>query len=321
MSSKTALVLGSRGQDGSLISKSLLSKNYRVIGVARQKKEPSATQLKLGIEKDIIQVKGDITNSKNIDDLICKYQPQEIYNFAAQSSVGKSFSFPKETIESIVQGTINLLESTKNLNFKGRIFFAGSSEIFGETKTAAKINNLQNPQSPYAIAKQTSFNLVKFYREIYNINCITGVLYNHESPYRSKKFVTQKIISEAIKCSRDKSHEIILGNIDIARDWGWAEEYMDAIQLITNTNKAKDQIICTGKLTTLKKFIEITFSKLDLNWKDYIKPNKKLLRKTDILISYGDPSQLKKDLKWEPLIKIEEIIERLIESHIENYLS
>ncbi len=145
-------------------------------------------------------MKGHITNSQNIDDLICKYQPQEIYNFAAQSSVGKSFSFPRETIESIVQGTINLLESTKNLNFRGRIFFAGSKMI-GETKKAANINNLQNPQSSYAIAKQTSFNLVKFYRKIYNINCITGVLYNHESPYRSTKFVTQKIISEAIKYS------------------------------------------------------------------------------------------------------------------------
>ena len=316
MSSKTALVLGSRGQDGSLISKSLLSKNYRVIGVARQKKEPSETQLKLGIEKDIIQVKGDITNPKDIDDLIIKYQPQEIYNFAAQSSVGKSFSLPKETIESIVQGTLNVLETTKNLDFPGRTFFAGSSEIFGETKKAATVNHLHNPQSPYAIAKQTSFNLVKFYRDTYGINCVTGVLFNHESPFRSAHFVTQKIISGALKCRKNKSHKITIGNIDIARDWGWAEEYIDAIQLITNNHTIRDHIICTGTLTTLKRFIEITFSKLDLNWKDHVKSNKKLLRKSDILNSYGNPSQLKKDLNWEPIINIEEIIERLIEDYI-----
>ena len=316
MSSKIALVIGSRGQDGSLLSKSLLSKNYSVVGLARQKTEPSETQLRLGIEKDIIQVKGDITNPKDIDDLISKYQPQEIYNFAAQSSVGKSFSLPKETIESIVQGTINVLETTKNLDFRGRTFFAGSSEIFGETEKAATINNSHNPQSPYAIAKQTSFNLVKFYRETYGINCVTGVLFNHESPYRSAHFVTQKIISGALKCSRNKSHKITLGNIDIARDWGWAEEYIDAIQLITNSNIVKDQLICTGISTTLKRFIEITFNKLDLNWKDHIKLNKKLFRKSEILHSYGNPLQLKKDLNWEPIINIEEIIERLIEEHI-----
>ena len=316
MSSKIALVIGSRGQDGSLLSKSLLSKNYRVVGLARQKTEPSDTQLRLGIEKDIIQVKGDITNPKDIDDLIIKYQPQEIYNFAAQSSVGKSFSLPKETIESIVQGTLNVLETTKNLDFQGRTFFAGSSEIFGETEKAATINNSHKPQSPYAIAKQTSFNLVKFYRETYGINCVTGVMFNHESPYRSAHFVTQKIISGALKCSRNKSHKITLGNIDIARDWGWAEEYIDAIQLITNSNIVKDHLICTGISTTLKRFIEITFTKLDLNWKDHIKLNKKLFRKSDILNSYGNPLQLKKDLNWEPIINIEEIIERLIEDHI-----
>ena len=316
MSSKNALVIGSRGQDGSLISKSLLSKNYRVVGVARRKTNPSKTQLRLGIEKDIIQVKGDITNPKDIDDLISKYQPDEIYNFAAQSSVGKSFSFPQETIESIVQGTLNVLETTKNLNFQGRAFFAGSSEIFGETKRAATVNNLHSPQSPYAIAKQTSFNLVKFYREQYGINCITGVLFNHESPYRSANFVTHKIISGAIECSRNKSHEITLGNIDIARDWGWAEEYIDGIQLITNSNKVKDHIICTGTLTTLKRFIELTFNKLDLNWENHIKSSKKLFRKSDILISYGNPSQLKKDINWEPIINIDEIIEKLIEGYI-----
>ena len=320
MYKKNALVIGSRGQDGSLISKSLLSKNYKVIGVARQKTEPSETQLRLGIEKDMIQVKGDITNPKDIDNLISKYQPDVIYNFAAQSSVGKSFSCPQETIESIVKGTLNVLETAKNLNFQGKVFFAGSSEIFGETKKAATLNSLHNPQSPYAIAKQTSFNLVKLYREQYGINCISGILFNHESPNRSDNFVTQKIVSGAINCSRDQSHEITLGNLDISRDWGWAEEYVEGIQLITNSNKVKDHIICTGTLTTLKRFIEITFNKLDLNWKDHIKSSKKLFRKSDILRSYGNPSQLKKDLNWKPIINIEEIIEKLIEGYIENHI-
>ena len=135
-----------------------------VVGLARQKTDPSNTRLRLGIEKDIILVKGDITNPKDIDDLISKYKPKEIYNFAAQSSVGKSFSLAKETITSIVQGRINVLKPTKNLDFQGRTFFAESSKIFGETEKAAKINNSHNPARPYAIAKQISYNLVKFYR-------------------------------------------------------------------------------------------------------------------------------------------------------------
>ncbi len=316
MSPKTALVIGSRGQDGSLLSKSLLSKNYKVIGLAKESKIPSETQIQLGIEKEIIEIEADITDFEKINNLIVKYQPDEIYNLAAQSSVGKSFFFPKETIESIVNGTINILEATRQADYKGRIFFAGSSEVFGETFKAATINHSQSPKSPYAIAKQTSFNLVKFYREIYGLQCVTGVLFNHESPYRSREFVTQKIILGAIECSKNKSHKINLGNIDIARDWGWADEYMEGIQLINNSKKIKDQIICTGKLTTLKKFIEITFNKLDLNWQDHIKSNKKLMRDSDILISYGNPTQLKKDLKWEAKIMVEEIIGKLIESKV-----
>ena len=316
MSPKTALVIGSRGQDGALISKALLSKNYQVIGLAKERKGPSETQIQLGIEKDIIEIQADITDFENINYLISKYLPDEIYNLAAQSSVGKSFFSPKETIESIVNGTTNILEVTKQLDYKGRIFFAGSSEVFGETLKPATINHSQCPKSPYAIAKQTSFNLVKFYREVYGLQCVTGVLFNHESPYRSNEFVTQKIILGAIKCSNNKSHKINLGNIDIARDWGWAEEYMEAIQLINNSKIIKDQIICTGKLTSLKKFIEITFNKLDLNWQDHIKSNKKLFRDTDILISYGNPKQLKMDLKWEAKIKIEEMIEKLIQSKV-----
>jgi GDPmannose 4,6-dehydratase len=316
LSSKTALVFGSKGQDGCLLSKSLLLKNYKVIGLARCKKERSQTQIQLGIEKDIIEVEGDITNNKNIENLICKYQPHEIYNLAAQSSVGKSFSVPQETIESIVHGTLNILEVAKNLDYKGKLFFAGSSEIFGETEKAADINHSQNPRSPYAIAKQASYNLVKLYREIYNIQCVTGILFNHESPYRSKHYVTQKIICGAIKCKNDKSNKVLLGNIDVARDWGWAEEYIEAIQLIANSNQLKDQLICTGKLTKLKRFIEIAFKKLDLDWKDHVQTNEKLSRKSDILKSYGNPSQLKKDLQWEPKIQIEEIVEKLLEKKI-----
>ena len=317
MSKKTALVIGSRGQDGALISRSLLTKNYKVVGLAKERKKPSISQIQLNIHQDVVEILGNVTDLESIYNAISKHQPDEIYNLAAQSSVGKSFLSPKETIESIVNGTTNILEVARNLNYLGRIFFAGSSEIFGETKiAAATISHSHSPRNPYAIAKQTSFNLVKFYREIYGLKCVTGVLFNHESPYRSEKYVTQKIILGAIKCMKNKSHKINLGNIDIARDWGWAQEYMEGVQLINNSKIIKDYIICTGTLTTLKDFIELTFSKLNLNWQDHIESNNKLKRDSDILISYGNPEELKNDLKWAPKIKVEEIIDKLIEHKI-----
>ncbi len=294
--------------------KSLLSQNYKVIGLTRNKNKQSSNHSLLGIKKeDITLVEGDIKNSNVVRQLIEHCKPCEIYNLAAQSSVGKSFKEPQNTISSSVEGTINILEVCKSIAFDGNIFFAGSSEMFGHTEWPASLQHTQDPKSPYAIGKQSSFNLVKVYRELYNLNCVTGVLFNHESPLRQKYFVTHKIISGAIQCLHDKSHKITLGNIDIGRDWGWAEEYIEAMQLMNRSKEPKDQIICTGKLTTLMRFIEITFMKLNLNWEDHIRTSRINIRSNDILKSYGNPKQMKIDTGWESKIDIEELIEKLIE--------
>ncbi len=318
MSLKTALVFGCTGQDGSLICKSLLQKKYQVIGLSRKEKGLKSNLAKIGIERDILIEIGSITNMKTVSKLIERFKPNEIYNLAAQSSVGKSFYDPVDTIESIVNGTLNILEVSRKLNYDGNIFFAGSSEIFGNTETRADINYKQEPINPYAIGKQASLNLVKMYRDIYGIKAVTGILFNHESYLRDNKFITHKIISGAIKCSKDKSHRIEIGNINISRDWGWAEEYVEAIQLITKADKIKEQIICTGRLTSLEDFIEIVFKKLNLNWKDYININKNYFRKKDIAKSYGNPDQLEKDLNWKAKISVEESIERIIESKLKD---
>ena len=306
-------MLGARGQDGALICKSLLKKDFEVIGLSRQSLSPSTSLKKLGIEKNINLKVGDIKDHATIRNLIDKYQPEEIYNLAGQSSVGKSFAIPKETAESIINGTLNILESAKNLNFQGKIFFAGSSEMFESSKHAADINSPQNPLSPYAISKQTSFKLVKFYRENFNLNCVTGVLFNHESPLRNKDFVTHKIIEGALNSKINKNHKIKLGNINIRRDWGWAEEYVEAMQLILNYGENKDHVICTGRLTSLIEFIDITYSKLNLNWQDHVFIDHKLKRKNEISHSFGNPSQMEKKLKWKAKINVDEIINRLLE--------
>ncbi|WP_413678750.1 GDP-mannose 4,6-dehydratase [Prochlorococcus sp. MIT 0916] len=316
---KTVFVLGCNGQDGTLMCKSLLEKKLKVIGLTRKSTKDLSNHVKIGIRGEVEIIHGDINNFKTILNLIEKYRPNVIYNLAAQSSVGKSFSEPIETIETIVSGTINILEACKQLSFDGSLFFAGSSEIFGNTEKPADINYKQNPLNPYSIGKQSSFNLVKMYRESNNINCVTGVLCNHESQLRSDEFVTQKIISGALKCSLNKSHKLELGNIDVARDWGWAAEYVEAMQRIANTEKPTDYVICTGKLNKLKTFIKIAFNKLDLNWENHINSNKNLYRKTDIKQNFGDPTRLKNDLDWEAKIHLEEIIEKLIEHKIKEY--
>ncbi len=316
LNSKTSLILGCAGQDGSLMSQLLLEKGEKIIGLNRAETNQIPNHIQLGIDKEFEIKKGDITNFSTIAELIETHRPDKIFNFAAQSSVGKSFNLPLETIEGIVNGTINILEVARKLQFTGKIFFAGSSEMFGFTKVRAKINHNQNPKSPYAIGKQTSFNLVKFYRKNYNINCVTGVLFNHESQLRPSNFVTQKIIEGVVESSSNKNHKITLGNVEIKRDWGWAEEYIEGILKITESEKSEDHVICTGKLTSLMEFIEIAYSKLNLNWQDHVIIDDKLRRKDEILQSFGDPEPIEKKLNWKAQLNIREVITKLIELKI-----
>ena len=247
MTSKKALIFGVSGQDGCLLAKSLLNQGFRVTGVSRKNLQSFTNFKKLGINNDIEIHQGDITERDRVHKLIEDVQPDEIYNLAAQSSVGKSFSHPTETTKSIVTGSLNILDVCKVIEFTGKLFFAGSSEIFGNTNKAASMRSIHNPCSPYGVAKQASLNLVRIYRENFGLNCVTGVLFNHESTYRDDKFVTKKVINSAIDIKRKKYTKIELGNISVIRDWGWAPEYVEAMQLILRDNGNKDQIICTGK--------------------------------------------------------------------------
>ncbi len=320
MSKKISLVIGCSGQDGALLSLSLLKQGYEVIGTSRNIEERKLSKLDnhsiLGIEKDIRIENCDIKNFTKVAELVEKYKPNEIYNLAAQSSVGKSYIYPQETLTSIISITLNILEVARQIKYDGNLFFAGSSEIFGNTQTKATLEHKQLPSSPYAIAKQTSLNLVKMYRNLHNLKCVTGILFNHESPLRSESFVTQKIISEALLCAKNKSHQLRLGNINVERDWGWAEEYVEGIQLINRSLNLKDQIVCTGKLTKLEGFIQIVFETLNLNWKNHVICDKQFYRKGEIQKSYGDPSQMKNDLNWEAKVDLTTIIKKLIEFKI-----
>ena len=313
----TSLVIGCSGQDGSLLCKSLLESGQNVVGTSRKNVSEHKNHQKLGIAGELNIKNLTMDNSYEIVRLLTKIQPDHIYNFAAQSSVGISFQLPHETQQSIVNTTSNLLEACRYSQYRGKIFFSGSSEIFGETRQAANLESNINIQNPYAAAKYQSLILARLYKETYGINAITGIFFNHESHLRSENFVTQKIIHGAIACTKNKKHKLVLGNLEIARDWGWAEDFIEGVQLMMNSKKIEDQIICTGKLTTLKEFIKIAFDSLGLDWQDHVISDKRFFRKSEVKQSYGDPTKMKKDLGWLAKTNINEMIEKLIKINLD----
>lgn len=313
-----AVVFGCTGQDGSLLARSLLQKNYEVIGVSRSSNPNLSIHESINIKNSIEIVTGDICDFREMLEIVTSYQPDEIYNLAAQSSVGLSFRQPVDTFNSIINGTINLLEVARFIDYGGRLYFAGSSEIFGNTSTPANTRSIRQPLSPYAIAKDASFNTVQVYRQAYGLKCVTGILFNHESPYRSPTFVTRKIVDGAIRCKLNSGYQLPLGNLQVARDWGWAEEYIEAMQLILRAEILEDQVICTGRMETLEYFVERVFAQLDLDWREHVHLEENLLRPSEILQSVGDTEPMKRLHGWSAHTDIDGVVSKLVDYALSN---
>ena len=307
-----ALVFGCTGQDGSLLCSSLLRQGIEVVGVSRSSNPNLDTHRALGIDEKIEITTADLCDFREILELINLHRPDEIYNLAAQSSVGLSFSQPVDTFNSIINGTINLLEVARFAGFSGRIYFAGSSEIFGNTPEPADIHSPRQPLSPYAIAKDASFNTVQVYRQAYGMKCVTGILFNHESPYRSPTFVTRKIVNGALRCAKESSFRLQLGDLSVARDWGWAEEYIEAMQLILRSDSLEDEIICTGRMATLEYFVQRVFAQLGLEWRQHVDQQESLRRPSEILHSVGNPGPMAARHGWCAQRDVDGVINELI---------
>jgi len=309
-----AIIFGATGQDGALLAKSLLRKGHSVIGVSRSPTPNLSNLVKLDIAGFVHMVSADITDFRQILEIFVQHKPEQIYNMAAQSSVAASFGKPLETFSSIINGTINILEVMRFIGYKGSAYFAGSSEIYGNTVNPATIDTVRSPRSPYAIAKDSSLNAVKLYREAYGIRCVTGILFNHESSLRPKSFVTRKIIDGAFKCLKDPTHRFPLGNLSVIRDWGWAEEYVEAIQLLIESPCLKDHIICTGRSVSLEYFTEHVFRGLGLDWRSHIFQSDEFIRPSDIQVSLGDPRPMHEEFGWKATIDVDGVISRLLDS-------
>lgn len=311
---KIALICGVSGQDGSYLSKYLLGKGYKVIGTSRDSQISTFKNLKtLGIYERIIFESMSLTDFRSVAQIILKYRPNEIYNLSGQSSVALSFQQPVETFESITIATLNLLEAVRLFNPESKIYNASSGECFGDTRTHGAVETDPfRPRTPYSVAKAAAFWQVISYRDSYNLFACSGLLFNHESPFRPERFVTKKIVAAACRIAKGSKENIQLGNISIQRDWGWAEEYVEAMYKMLQQNKADDYVIATGEHNSLKEFIRITFETLGLNWEEHIQINSSLLRPTDHEIGYGNPEKAKMELGWEAKSKMKDVILKMV---------
>jgi GDPmannose 4,6-dehydratase len=312
---KIALICGITGQDGSYLAKYLIKKGYKIFGTTRDASICDNSRLEnLGIVNEIELISLAPNDFRSVLKVIEFSNPHEIYYLAGLTSVGLSFEQPVEAMDSIACGTLNFLEAIKLVNKRIKFFNAGSSECFGNTNNAAATENtVFSPMSPYAIAKATAFWQVSLYRKSYDLFCCTGILGNHESPLRQKRFVTQKIISQIKEIKDSKITELKLGNLNTSRDWGWAPEYVEAMHLMLQAKKPDDFIIATGETNSLKNFVKLAFDYFGLNYKDHLKYDETLLRPSDVHYSSLDPSKIKKELGWEAETDFKNIIRKMYE--------
>jgi GDPmannose 4,6-dehydratase len=314
--SKTALICGVSGQDGSYLAQFLLNKGYTVYGTSRDAQMSSFKNLDtLGIRNRVTCLSMSLTDFRSVLQVLSQVQPDEIYNLAGQSSVGLSFQQPVETLESIATGTLNLLESIRFIDRQCKLYNAGSSECFGSTcSLPADEQTPFRPRSPYAVAKATAFWEVANYREAYGIFACSGILFNHESPLRPQRFVTQKIIAAACRIANDSPEQLILGNIDIERDWGYAPDYVEAMYLMLQQDIPDDFVIATGQTISLSDFINEAFAVLGLNWRDHVISDPALCRPTDISMSRANPSKAREKLGWTAKTSIQKTIKIMVEA-------
>ena len=313
---KTALITGVGGQDGSLLAKFLLDKGYNVWGTSRDAQGAAFGNLRrLGIHDQVQYLSLVPEDFRSVLVALRKSQPDELYHLSGQSSVGLSFEQPAETMQSITMGTLNILEACRMLDKEARVYYAGSSESFGDTQgMPASESTPFHPQSPYAVAKASAFWLVNNYRDAYKLFACTGILFNHESALRPERFVTQKIIAAAKRIGAGSPETLRLGRLDIARDWGWAPEYVEAMWLMLQQERAEDFIVATGHSFTLEQFVATAFESFSLNWRDHVIQDEKLFRPTDIQLSKANPEKAKSLLGWEAKISGAQIVKNMLGS-------
>ncbi len=319
---KNALITGLTGQDGYYLTKFLLDKDYTVHGTIRRSSTINTSRI-----DDLIseyQKEGrlqlyysDLLDSSSLYSLISKINPEEVYNLAAQSHVAVSFKNPVYSTQTGTIGSVSLLEAVKNVNNDIKFYQASSSEMFGGgSKNALNEESPFDPKSPYAASKVFAHNMTKIYRDSYNMFCVNGILFNHESPHRGETFVTRKITRAATRIHLGIQSKLILGNLDASRDWGFAGDFIEGMWMMMQHKKPDDWVLATGETYTVRDFLKITFKKLNLNWEDFVEVSERYFRPNEVDYLLGDSSKAKKVLNWSPRTSFEELVDLMIESDL-----
>ncbi len=308
--SKTALVTGVTGQDGAYLADLLLSKGYRVYGAYRRTSTLNFWRLEqLGIKEKVQLVPLDLLDMGSIARVIEETAPDEVYNLAAQSFVGVSFSQPLATTTITGLGPVNILEAIRLVKPNTRLYQASSSEMFGKVQRVPQNESTPfYPRSPYAVAKLCAHWAVVNYRESYSMFCCSGILFNHESPLRGLEFVTRKITDAAARIKHGLLDRLTLGNLEARRDWGYAPEYVEAMWMMLQQATPKDFVIATGETHSVRDFVEAAFSCAGLDWQKYVVSDSSLFRPAEVDLLIGDPSLASAELGWKAKTSLKELV-------------
>ncbi len=322
---KKALITGITGQDGSYLAELLLEKGYEVHGIIRRSSSFNTERIDhLYRDPHINDVKmflhyGDLSDSSNLSRLLEKIQPDEIYNLAAQSHVRVSFDMPEYTADVVGLGTIRILDAIKETQIKTKFYQASTSELYGKVVETPQTEKTPfYPRSPYACAKLYSYWITVNYRESYNMYACNGILFNHESPRRGETFVTKKITHAIARILNKEQDKLYLGNLDSKRDWGYAEDYVEAMWLMLQQEKPDDYVIATGETHSVREFLDEAFGLVGLDWKKYVEIDPRYYRPAEVDLLLGDPTKAKEKLGWHPKTTFKELVKIMLEYDLKN---
>ncbi len=317
---KKAFITGIDGQDGSYLAEFLLEKGYKVYGMVRRValEDPQHHLWRLRhLLNKIVLYPASLESYPSIFNVVEKVKPDECYHLAAQSFVSYSFEDEFSTINTNINGTHFVLSAIKEKAPKCKFYFAASSEMFGQVRETPQNENTPfHPRSPYGISKVAGFDLTRNYREAYGLFAISGILFNHESPRRGFEFVTRKISYGVAEIKLGLSKHLPIGNIEAKRDWGFAGDYIKAMWLMLQQEKAEDFVIATGETHSVKEFLELAFSHVGLNWKDHVVIDKAFYRPAEVHLLKGDYSKARRKLGWKPTVKFAELVKMMVESDL-----
>ncbi|PWH18818.1 MAG: GDP-mannose 4,6-dehydratase [Anaerolineae bacterium] len=312
----TALITGITGQDGSYLAEFLLSKGYQVVGMVRRSSTVTFERIQ-HIQDDILIAQGDLHDQSSLVSIIETYQPDEVYNLAAQSFVPTSWSQPVLTGEATALGVTRLLEAIRLVNPKTRFYQASSSEMFGKVREVPQRETTPfYPRSPYGVAKVYGHMITVNYRESYGMFAVSGILFNHESPRRGLEFVTRKITYGAARIKLGLAHELRLGNLEARRDWGFAGDYVAGMWMMLQQEEPEDYVLGTGVTHSVREFCELAFSHLGLDYRDYVIQDPRFFRPAEVDLLVADPTKARQKLGWQPTVSFEDLVRMMVEADL-----